>query len=115
MLDDVVVARLQRLGTAAGEDLLGQLAVLFLTEADGWIVAFRDALARRDAGALMRTAHTLRGAAANLGASELARLCATAETESKAGSLEGAEARLALIEAEIERVRHALIAAVPAR
>jgi CheY-like chemotaxis protein len=52
-LDAVVLDRLERLGAEAGEDLVGELATLFLADAETRIVALHDALARLDGPALM--------------------------------------------------------------
>jgi len=115
VLDARVVGRLERLGNRAGEDLMEQLAVLFLTNADARVNAMRKALSRDDAGAVVRSAHTLSGASANLGATELARLCATLATDGAAGDPAGGGVLVQEIEAELERVRHALDSRTPAR
>ena len=81
VLDEQVVGRLERLGKTVGEDLMGQLVILFLADADASVVALREALAGDDAAAVIRSAHTLSGASANLGATDLARLCATLATD----------------------------------
>jgi len=107
-LDPEVVARLERLGKQTDEDLLGQLATLFLAEAETTVVVLRKALADGDAAALVRLAHTLRGASANLGAAELARLCATLEMDAAAGDLSGGSVQVEAVAAELERVRSAL-------
>jgi CheY-like chemotaxis protein/HPt (histidine-containing phosphotransfer) domain-containing protein len=109
VLDAQVVGRLERLGDAAGEDLMGQLTTMFLADADAWVVALREGLAGDDAVAVHRSAHTLSGASANLGATDLARLCASLATDGGAGDLVHGGARLGAIEAELGRVRSALI------
>jgi two-component system, sensor histidine kinase and response regulator len=108
VLDVQVVGRLERLGEAAGEDLVEQLATVFLTDADARVAALRHALAADDAAAVARSAHTLSGASANLGATDLARLCATLATGSAAGDLVRGGAQLEAVEAELGRVRSAL-------
>jgi two-component system, sensor histidine kinase and response regulator len=108
VLDSQVVGRLEKLGEAAGKDLMGQLATLFLADADVRVAALRQALATDDAAAVVRSAHTLSGASANLGATDLARMCAAMATESTAGDLSGGGARLEAVEAELGRVRSAL-------
>jgi HPt (histidine-containing phosphotransfer) domain-containing protein len=85
-LDAQVIARLERLGADAGEDLMEQLSALFLADADMGVVAMRDALAGDDAATVVRSAHTLRGASANVGANVLAGLCATLEADSASGT-----------------------------
>jgi two-component system sensor histidine kinase/response regulator len=114
VLDALVVARLERLGAAAGEDLMGQLATLFLADADALISALRRALAEGDAAEVVRSAHTLSGSSANLGATDLARLCADLALHRGAGEPVGREELFAGIEAELGRVRSALGLLVPA-
>jgi CheY-like chemotaxis protein len=108
-LDAVVLDRLERLGTEAGEDLVGELATLFLADADTRIVALHEALARQDGPALIHAAHTLCGASANLGAATMARLCARLATDGTVGDLENGEALLQSVEEELARVRAALM------
>jgi two-component system, sensor histidine kinase and response regulator len=108
VLDSEVLARLERLGEAAGEDLIGQLAVLFLADADTQLLTLRRALAGGDAAALAHSAHFLKGASANLGATALARLCGTLEADTVSGGTSGAGALIDAVEAELGRVHSAL-------
>lgn len=109
VLDPRVVGRLEGLGRAAGEDLMGQLAHLFLADADARIVALRRAITGADAPAVVRAAHALHGASANVGATDLADLCGSFATDGAAGRLGGRGALLAAVEAELVRVRSALV------
>jgi len=110
-LDEQVVARLERLGAASGEDLVGQLAVLFLADADTRIDALRLAIAGDDADAVQRSAHTLTGSSANVGAIELSRRCDTLARNS--GDAHTRNDLFDAIEAELARVRVALRLPVP--
>jgi two-component system sensor histidine kinase/response regulator len=112
-LDTHVLDRLERLGKASGEDLLSELTALFLTEADASVAALREALSVDDGSAVNRSAHTLSGASANLGARDLASLCATLANPGAPGRVVDGEAQLARIEAELERVRSALGSHIP--
>jgi two-component system sensor histidine kinase/response regulator len=107
-LDADVVSRLERLGLEAGEDFMATLAAIFLDDADLRIMAIRQALAADDGPALIHAAHTLCGASANVGAAELARLCARLATDGAVTDLESCIALLASVEAELARVRLAL-------
>jgi CheY-like chemotaxis protein len=107
-LDAEVIARLDRLGRATGEDLLGQVSALFLEDAEARIIALRTALAREDWPALIQSAHTMCGASANLGAAELARLCARLATDGAVGDPESGQALLQEVELELARVCSAL-------
>lgn len=112
VLDPVVVSRLERLGAASGEDLIEQLAVLFVADADIRVVALRRALAAEDSAAASRAAHSLSGASVNVGASNLARLCDTLAADIAAdietGDLRRGWTLLEAIEAELARVGSAL-------
>ena len=107
-LDPEIVGRLERLGADAGEDLMGQLSTLFLAHADIHVSELRSALASEDNGGMVRSAHTLRGASANVGATALASLCATLEADSATGDLVASGAQLDALETELARVRSAL-------
>jgi HPt (histidine-containing phosphotransfer) domain-containing protein len=104
VLDAEVVGRLERLGQESGEDLMGQLAVLFLAEAETQVAALHKALADEDAVAMARSAHALSGASANLGATELARLCGSLETDGAAGDLVHSGPLVEAVGAEVARV-----------
>jgi two-component system sensor histidine kinase/response regulator len=108
VLDPEVVGRLDSLGKSAGQDLLGQLAVLFLADADQRVATLRQALAGHDADAMVRSAHSLHGASANVGATDLAHLCATLATDGAARDLVGRGALVEAVAAELGRVGTAL-------
>jgi two-component system, sensor histidine kinase and response regulator len=108
VLDPEVVGRLGRLGDATGESLMAQLAPLFLVHAESYLDDLRVALAVHDAHAVTMAAHALRGASANLGATDLARRCAWMETHGNAGDLTRADPLLDAITTELGRVRGAL-------
>jgi CheY-like chemotaxis protein len=108
VLDVRIVGRLERLGAAAGEDLVGQLAAMFISESTSRINELREAMDAEDVPAITRCAHTLGGSSSNLGATELARLCRLLATESVAADLARRVGLFAEIEAALEQVRTAL-------
>ena len=57
---------LERMG--GDQDLLREVAALFLEDAPNMMKAVSDALAKADASALERAAHTVKGCVANFGA-----------------------------------------------
>jgi HPt (histidine-containing phosphotransfer) domain-containing protein len=103
-IDANVIEELKQMGEASGEDLLGQLAVMFVTDADAQIVELHRALDLADAPAVSRSAHNLRGSSASLGASGLASLCGTLEIQSADGNLSNGESLLEALESELELV-----------
>jgi CheY-like chemotaxis protein len=112
VLDPQVIARLERLSATSGEDLVAELAVMFVEDAYGRVLAIRKSLAAEDSSAVFRAAHALSGASANVGAKNLARLCDTLATDIS-GEMESSDLRrgwalLEAIEAEFGRVGLAL-------
>jgi HPt (histidine-containing phosphotransfer) domain-containing protein len=107
-LDADVIGRLERLGESTGEDLMGQLTVLFVDDANALVAALHQGLDADDPAAVVRAAHSLSGASANLGAGDLSHLCATLASDGAAGDLAGGRVLLASIETELARVYSAL-------
>jgi two-component system, sensor histidine kinase and response regulator len=112
VLDTHVLNNLERLGSEAGVDLVAQLADLFLVDADAHVIAMRQALEADDQSGVVRSAHALRGASANLGATHLARMCEMLELN---GTANDSESRGSLgigiraVEVELEHVRNAFV------
>jgi HPt (histidine-containing phosphotransfer) domain-containing protein len=114
VLDTRVLRALQQLGS--GEDLVGELSNLLLVEADASLVAIRQAIGAADHGGVARSAHSLRGASANLGATRLASACEILEQTSLEGGPQNVEplwAGLRSLEAEVALVRSAFVAPNP--
>src|ERR1051325_828999 len=82
VVDDVVVSRLLALRDQVakpGEDVLGELLVLFERDSVTRLEALHQALAARDADAKKNAAHALKGAASNIGAARVAAWAAHVE------------------------------------
>lgn len=77
--DATVLERLARLGRESGEGVADVVVGLVLRELPQQLHAIEEALRTGDREALTRTVHRLTGAARNVGAVELADLCARAE------------------------------------
>ena len=99
-----VLEALERLGDASGEDLIGELGTMFEADAGNQLIEMHRALDHADALAVSRSAHNLSGASASLGATDLASLCNTLETESAGGNLSNGETLLEAVESELELV-----------
>lgn len=77
---------LERLG---GEDAaMGKLVAMFIDSTSGYLAALEDAVARKDSEAIRLQAHTIKGAAANIGAGMLRLISEEMEFAAKAGELE---------------------------
>jgi PAS domain S-box-containing protein len=107
-LEARIVERLERLGSDVGEDLMGELSRVFLDDADARLSGLRSALLNDDAASIVRSAHILTGASANIGATRLAGLWAGLEADTAVGNLADGHSQLDALEAELVRVRLAL-------
>jgi HPt (histidine-containing phosphotransfer) domain-containing protein len=104
-LDAHIIEELEQMGDALGEDLLGELAVMFVKDADEQMAELHRAFELADAEAVSRSAHNLRGASASLGATGVADLCSTLETQSADGNLSYGEMLLEALESELVLVQ----------
>lgn len=100
-LDNAVLDRLRRLG---GEELIHELARIFLTDAPVRMENARAAFEDADRAAVRREVHALKGSAQNLGASLLTRCAAAAEAVAEAGGATEVELKLDAVERELRRV-----------
>lgn len=99
---------LERLG--GDEQLLGEIAGLFLSDYRSLVEQVRAAVARRDAAALHHAAHTLKGSVANFCVQEPFESAYSLERMGRAGDLTGAEQVLASLERQLLDLEPALMA-----
>lgn len=97
---------LEELRALAGPEALRETIALFVSGAEKNLAALRQEL--DDAKALSRTAHSLRGSCAVIGARRMAKLAAQLEELARAGGLEGVAELLERIESEYRATRAAL-------
>ena len=107
VLDADRIATLRELDDGDGT-LLPLIADEYDRDATHQVEAMRAALDAADADALQRSAHSLKGASANLGAPVIAERCLHLERAARDGHLDGAASQIDDIEAELGRVRDAL-------
>ena len=110
ILDPGIIADLRRLRAARMDDLFQSLLTSLQAEVPSLLAAARAGLAAGDAAALRYAAHSLKGAACSLGALRLAALAGQLEALGRAGTVEGAESILDLLEPEVSPVYAALLA-----
>lgn len=110
-LDPHVLDTLRRLTPPGEPDVLGQVLRLFLDEAPRRLERLRSAVAEGNAAEFQRVAHSLKGAAGNIGADALHDAARRADELGQAGRLDSAaplvtelEQRLSNVVAEIERL-----------
>ncbi len=78
-LDPAPLDRLRAMGPQLGRDLVAEVVGAYVGQAETHLHALRTALADAADTPLTRTAHTLKGSSATVGASALAALCAQLE------------------------------------
>ncbi len=106
-MDEAVLATLW--GIDSDGTLLGEVIDTFLRIAPLRLASLGKAVAKKDATALERAAHSFLGSCANIGAKSLANVCARLEQQGRAGNLEGTALLVAQLETGLSRVRAALL------
>jgi HPt (histidine-containing phosphotransfer) domain-containing protein len=91
--------------TGGDREFLAELLRTFFDDTAAQLAVLHRSLGDRQAEEFRRAAHSLKSNSATFGALRLSRMCRELEALAAGGSLEGAEARLALTEAEYERIR----------
>ena len=116
VLDTQQLAVLRGLGPADGLGILPAVAAAFLADSRDLEAGVRSACSAGDPAALVRAAHQLRGAAANVGASAVAALAERLEMMGRAGDTSAPAALVDDLETELARAVAALsdLVAVPA-
>ena len=108
VLDPEVVASLRELGKRSNTDLLSEITEMFLHVAPGRMESLRKACDDADARTLEMTAHAFRSSAANIGATELSRLCEAIESAARGGTLDAITSLVDATTEELDRVTRAL-------
>jgi HPt (histidine-containing phosphotransfer) domain-containing protein len=104
-LDGEVLANLRK---DLGEASVNAVIAFFLEKAPTLLRQLRDAAKVADADGIRRTAHTIKGTSATLGARTLSEKCAQLEQLSRMGSVPDAEARVSDVLAAYESAETAL-------
>ena len=108
-LDVAVLESLRQLTQPGEPDVLRDVLATFLADAPRRVAAITDAMQCQDAPALLRAAHTLKGAAASIGAAGLDASCRDLESAARNGHVDArAGALLIALREEFERVRSAI-------
>lgn len=91
-LEPSVLDALRELNQPGEPDVVAEVLGLFRAGSAPRLAAVRAALEQRDAAALQRAAHDLKGASGTIGAYRLQRCCRHLEDAARAGRLEDAAA-----------------------
>jgi HPt (histidine-containing phosphotransfer) domain-containing protein len=81
---------------------------IFLQDAAVQLSALREAVERHDAAAVERVAHTMKGSAAMLGASSVARSCAELIHNARQGSFDRGAAIVSQLDDEVAAIQRSL-------
>jgi PAS domain S-box-containing protein len=104
-LDRAALDRLRALAEATTPALFARVLDAFRTDATTYLAALRDAAAGHDRGSLRQTAHSLKGASLNVGATTMAELCRRLEIGDEANEMAQIAPRLLQLASEFDRVR----------
>jgi HPt (histidine-containing phosphotransfer) domain-containing protein len=107
IIDRSVLDELRALG-APGDDLLSEVIGVFLAEGPGQVRNVDEALTSRDASAIQRAAHQLKGSALGVGAGQLAAAAGAVELAARAGDTDRAISSAAGLGAAFDATRGAL-------
>jgi HPt (histidine-containing phosphotransfer) domain-containing protein len=108
VLDPGVLATLQGAERRSHAGLLAYLITLYLRDTPAHLGALQEAVAQGDAGRVEEVAHGLRGSSVQLGATQMASLCASLQEDASTHDLSRAVARVADLTREFSRVQAAL-------
>ncbi len=103
-LDRAILAELRSLQVEGEPDLVTELFGMFHAQFPMLMAEMHEAVAHGNAEQLKRLAHKVKGSSGNLGAHHLATLSDELENLAHRGATDGAEARLAQLALEFERV-----------
>ena len=101
-----LAAALERVG--GDQELLEEVAQLFLDTSPDLFTEIGHAVEARDARALERAAHTLKGSVGNFGADATFQAAFLLEKMGRSGNLTGVDEAYHVLETEMERLRPAL-------
>ena len=109
-IDVLDVPTLDRLRELAGgsNEVIEEIAVLYVRDAPSRLAAIDAAIAGRDAKALAMAAHAFKSSSGNIGALRMQELCGALELLGISGAMEGAEVLARDLHDEYERVKEAL-------
>jgi signal transduction histidine kinase/CheY-like chemotaxis protein/HPt (histidine-containing phosphotransfer) domain-containing protein len=99
---------IERLRETLGDDFVVELIDTFLADAPPLIEDLKRSIQETDTTLMKRSSHTLKSNSANFGAMILSGLCKELEEQAKAGDMDGAGERAALVETEYEKAKVAL-------
>src|SRR5437588_8181008 len=104
-VDARTLAALADLQGEGQPDILAELIAVYLHDTPPRLAALHETLVHADAAALQREAHDLKGSSSQIGAVQMACLCADLEHQAGTTDLTGAAESLRRLDAAFGRVR----------
>jgi two-component system, sensor histidine kinase and response regulator len=112
-LDLETLEALRALQPEGAPDVISELVTMFRNTMPPLLAKLHDAIARQDAELLYKSAHSLKGNSASLGAVILAQRLKEMEQLGRMKIFDGVENQMAIIESEYARALSALEAQAP--
>ncbi len=103
-LDPAVLESLRQLTPPGEPDVLAEVLQLFVADVPARIERLRAAWQAGDAVAVQRAAHSLKGSAGNIGATQLLAVCGRLDEQGRSGDLSALAPLVASLDAEYGRV-----------
>lgn len=103
-LDPAVLDSLRQLTPPGEPDVLKEVLQLFLDDVPARVERLRSAWQGGDAVAVQRAAHSLKGSAGNIGATDLLAVCRQLDDLGRVGDLSNAAPLVTALDAEFARV-----------
>ena len=104
-VDARALAALRDLQGQGRPDLLAELMAIYLRDTPPRLAALHEAVVRADAEALRRAAHSIKGSSSQIGAVQVARLCADLEEQARTTDMGGIAETLRRPDEAFDRVR----------
>lgn len=104
VLNPSVIESLRQLTPPGEPDVLAEVLQLFLEDVPLRIAKLRGAWQAGDAVEVQRSAHSLKGSAGNIGATDLLAVCRLLDDQGKSGDLSNLAGLVASLDAEYARV-----------
>lgn len=103
VIDPATIENLRALSDGDSSEFLREIGEMFISDTPQRIAELEESLATGDATRFTRAAHSIKGSAANLGASCLQAAAAQLEHQSKQGPLAEVRPQLERVKAEFGR------------
>ena len=104
VLDPAVIDSLRQLTPPGEPDVLKEVLQLFLEDVPARMTRLREAWQSGDAVGVQRAAHSLKGSAGNIGATQLLAVCSRLDEQGRSGDLTNLPPLVASLDIEYARV-----------